>query len=275
MEEARNAISTLVPTVEEIRQSSNDVSQRLAALESEFASRTPRQGSMLQNNDSLSQLDDLAAAEEEQSNRITPVPGLDSLTAGSQLEAGAVQVIDQGKTPKAKSGLRPLRQDLELALQSSRPYARLRPMQPNPSASSFSHFFEGHSYLSGFNLSDISNLSVLSLPISIHEIWNSQHYSTSMEVQRTAQDRRNHSSTVIDRVDIAHLRPAHNEEYLGEECEATTLPLSDEESFPAYDSTETSSIDNYEAPLDNDFPKQHVKLLLLGVSRPSQLSMCL
>lgn len=62
-------------------------------------------------------------------------------------------------------------------LKASRVYMRVRSRDSNISCSSSVVPSMGLSFLSGLSLADISNISMLSLPISCNELWNARHYS--------------------------------------------------------------------------------------------------
>ena len=68
--------------------------------------------------------------------------------------------------------------DLELLLQGSRAYSHGQSRNSQVSLSSCNKSRAGWSYLSRVSLSQVTNLSVLSLPISMHELWNEELYHT-------------------------------------------------------------------------------------------------
>lgn len=68
--------------------------------------------------------------------------------------------------------------DIEMSLQASRVYRRAQRQRVRSSVA-FDGQTIGSSFLSGISLSEISNLTVIALPIKIDEITNSQHYVTT------------------------------------------------------------------------------------------------
>lgn len=65
-------------------------------------------------------------------------------------------------------------------LQTSRVYKRVALDESRFSKSSFSNSI-GHSFLSGLSLSDVSDISAISLPISPMELWNHHRYGSGHE----------------------------------------------------------------------------------------------
>lgn len=68
--------------------------------------------------------------------------------------------------------------DIELSLQASWVYRRAQRQRVRPTVA-FDSQTIGLSFLSGISLSEISNLAVIALPISIDDIPNNQHYMTT------------------------------------------------------------------------------------------------
>lgn len=162
--EARTAIDTLVPAVEGIRASSQDLSRRLAALEHTAAP-------MLD----MSEGYDVSIQEKEKDSHAA------ATTGGSQIQVhGRREAMDASDRIPPPS-------DLDLLLQCSRPYSRLRPGPQKPSPSSISTHTGLETIMTGVSLSTISNLSLVSLPISIHEIWNSHHYTNTSDTSALNQ----------------------------------------------------------------------------------------
>ena len=75
--------------------------------------------------------------------------------------------------------------DLELLLQGSRAYSHRQSRDSQVSFSSCDKSKAGWSRLSRVSLSQITNLSVLSLPISMHELWNEEQYRTCLTAHRS------------------------------------------------------------------------------------------
>ena len=86
------------------------------------------------------------------------------------------------------------RHAFEEDLRTSRVYGRTISKANRLSVSS-SKFSIGWSFLSTTSLSDVSNISVLSLPVSAEEMWNSQRYT---------------SNKLLNTLDTALLHPWYN-----------------------------------------------------------------
>lgn len=69
--------------------------------------------------------------------------------------------------------------DLELLLQESRAYSQGISRETNISRPFSRTSTAGWSSISAISLSQVPNISVLSLPVSIHELWNSQNYQSN------------------------------------------------------------------------------------------------
>ena len=275
IEQARNAIGTLIPTVEGIRQSSEDVSRRLAALESALASTTPRANSIVENNGRLSSLRDSSILENGQFDQESPTPDTETLTIGAcnQLKDGSLPVMDFTKEIKARNGTLHINKDLELLLEKSRPYSRLLPTKQKPSASSVSYFSGAVSYFSGLSLSDVSNLSVFSLPIFMHEIWNNYHYVMSLSAQRSDQNRETQLDTAEDRTDGRHEATNGIEQRPSQERVSQPTSLIDSYPYRTGDSIECFSIRKKKLPpVYPSNPRRTVMILILGVFNYSQFS---
>lgn len=159
MQEARTAIDSLVPAVEGIRTSSREVSRRLAALE-----HSAHHLSSIDQQQGNKQHSEIAA--NTGSARRPDDPGHEPRSGGQ----------DPG-IPASISNTQPLPNDFETLLQGSRPYSRLLPGFQKSSRSSASNYTGLDSVATGISLSAVSNLSLVSLPISIHEIWKKSHYT--------------------------------------------------------------------------------------------------
>ena len=69
----------------------------------------------------------------------------------------------------------------EQDLFASRPYVRAINRRPSHSATSSMVPTMGYSYLSGLSLADVSEVSILSLPLSALELWNGDRYITAQD----------------------------------------------------------------------------------------------
>lgn len=76
--------------------------------------------------------------------------------------------------------------DLESELHASRVYVRTMHRQSMSSLSSKHNSVAGLSFLSGISLAQMSSISVISLPIFSHELWNPQQYSDMRSTRMSA-----------------------------------------------------------------------------------------
>lgn len=175
IQEARAAIETLVPTVESIRTSSQDVSRRLATLE-QTANHAP----------SMTEVRETSHGDNEHVSEVASKAGSSQAHAGRE---GFSTTKDHAATPNSTSVDQPLPHDLELLLQCSRPYSRLQPGLQRLALSSASNHTGLDTLMTGISLSAVSNLSLVSLPISMHEIWDTSHYIVETDAPHSpAQD---------------------------------------------------------------------------------------
>lgn len=73
--------------------------------------------------------------------------------------------------------------ELELLLQGSRAYSRGFKTNSRVSEPFSNNHTARWSSISGISLSQVTNISVLSLPISVHELWNQQYWQPALERQ--------------------------------------------------------------------------------------------
>ena len=194
MEAAQTSICNLVTTVEHILQASEDVSSRLARIETMFAAPTGYSASALRapidNDDEIAQ------------PRVSTEEPLNSDLSRKILQFDP---------------------NLESELHASRVYMRTKHRHSMSSLNSTYDSVAGLSFLSGISLAQISSISVISLPIFSYELWNPQQYrcirSTDMSASLRAQNPT--YSTISSRPDasdtnIRALAPKHHENVLRE-----------------------------------------------------------
>ena len=163
MEAAQTSICNLATTVEHILQASEDVSSRLARIETMFAVPTGYSASThwapIDNDNEIAQPQ---VSTEEPLN--------------SDLNRRILQFDP----------------NLESELHASRVYMRTKHRHSMSSLTSTYDSVAGLSFLSGISLAQISSISVISLPIFSYELWNSQQYrdirSTDMSASLRAQN---------------------------------------------------------------------------------------
>ncbi|KAL8872975.1 MAG: hypothetical protein Q9198_007107, partial [Flavoplaca austrocitrina] len=183
MQEASTALETLIPTVQDIRSSSRDVSRRLAALEQTVHYLPMNEMKRISHGDNkqISEVGTRADNSQAQASR-----------------GGLSETQDHTAFPNATAIGQALPHSLERLLQCSGPYLRLRPGFQRLAPSSASGRTGLNTVTTALSLSAVSNLSLVSLPISIQEIWNTGHYtatkdppllSSPLEYQRRAPSR--------------------------------------------------------------------------------------
>lgn len=164
MEETRSSVSALTTIVNRILECSEDVSRRLATIETEKSS-LKQAGASIKSS--------FGENDEDDASTILPPRTF---------------VPDEGvkQTSVSTSQFDFL---LESALHESRVYARLTHRH---SASSFpldAGSLTGMSFLSGISLAQVSNISVISLPIFHYEVLNPQNYTIKYEGSNKADNK--------------------------------------------------------------------------------------
>ena len=162
MEAAQTSICNLVTTVEHILQASDDVSSRLARIETIFAAPTGYPASARR-----APIDDDNEIAQPQVSTEEPL--------NSDLSRRILQFDP----------------NLESELHASRVYMRTKHRHSMSSLISTYDSVAGLSFLLGISLAQISSISVISLPIFSYELWNPQQYrdirSTDMSASLRAQ----------------------------------------------------------------------------------------
>lgn len=145
MDEARDSVESLTTVVRQVLQSNQDIVQRLSNLES---LSTPGRASRTGRN--ASTLDD----------------GRSTFSSQSKAEDKVVE----------SSGMSFLQFSFDQDLIASWVYSRAERNRSSDSLRSSAAFSFGWSCLSEYSLANVSNISVVSLPIDIRELTNSAHY---------------------------------------------------------------------------------------------------
>lgn len=113
----------------------------------------------------------------------------DNIDDGSTIRSQRPQCGDQISTPLFEN--RSLMSTFEHDLRSSRVYSRVsrpfnRKSDPYPGSLLSSELSMGWSFFSGMSLADISDISVISLPISATRLWNGSRYRPSLDSIRNS-----------------------------------------------------------------------------------------
>lgn len=194
IDQVHTAVDSLVATVESIRASSEDVSRRMTNLEA-IISGLPRSA--------VSEFGGLRSIDEEYGtpSRQEHNGESDSINTCT----GPVSVVEQDINSLIDFGLETrimisdvnhereadrcsIDTDLEMLLQGSRAYSHGQSRNSQVSYSSCNKSRAGWSSLSCVSLSQVTNLSVLSLPISMHELWNKELYHARLGTRQFDDD---------------------------------------------------------------------------------------
>ena len=159
-EEMQKSVSSLNTNVQTLLEKSEDISQRLAGIEA-----TSMCNPMSTDSDATSLL---PASDSD----------IKTLSISEEDSRGHLGNVNQ-------FGLDP---NTELNLQKSRVYRRSINRHSMSSLFSSRSAGSGWSKLSGISLAQVSNISVLSLPVNALEIWGSDHYMPSYD-QRTQDNK--------------------------------------------------------------------------------------
>jgi len=164
-------MDNLATAVDNILKQSEDVSRRLASIENNMHSANYPGSSadlttqQLDDNLSMIAVDDLTITRNDDAT-IAPLNHNTSNTKPT---------IPLATGPQLDSSL-------GSAILESRVYARLAHRRLSASIAPDLDSVNGMSFLSSTSLAQVSNISVLSLPVSRLEIWNSQHYRETSDI---------------------------------------------------------------------------------------------
>ena len=160
MEAAQTSICNLATTVEHILQASEDVSSRLARIETMFAVPTGYSASTHR-------------APIDNDNEIAQPQVSTEEPLSSDLNRRILQFDP----------------NMESELDASRVYMRTKHRHSMSSLVSTYDSVAGLSFLSGISLAQISSISVISLPIFSYELWNSHQYRDIRSIDISASQR--------------------------------------------------------------------------------------
>ena len=167
MEEAQASVVQFTTLVTEILKSNQGISQRLANIELQAARRS--------SNDDVKTLASMDASKNTKPTKCQGETG----------DSNSYQRCDTSRS--IAPGLQHDDYTVELRnptfgftfdqdLHTSRVYARATNRHSSLSVSSSAIHSVGWSFLSGLSLADVSEISVIGLPISPQELWNVEHY---------------------------------------------------------------------------------------------------
>ena len=157
MEEARSSTTALSSQVQQVLMHTRSLQARLESTKAQSTAADPQE-----------QSSDAAKSSDDDNSTIIP--------ARTRAEDNSVEV----KTRNSGFDF-----TFDKELRASRVYRRTMCKPNRESLTSSVVFSLGWSFLSGLSLGDISNVSVLALPISPEELWNFEHYNESPQKSST------------------------------------------------------------------------------------------
>ena len=167
--EARSSASQLTTLIQQVLESNLEMSQRMSNLEiralghSESADPTLAGLEINRDDDSINTM---KVAEDANKDGNAPAQHVQTIEETDQ---------DTDKESSSDQGLN-FSFTFDKDLNSSRPYARAMKRNSVWSAASSAVHTMSWSYLSGLSLAEVSEISVIGLPISPQELWNGDHY---------------------------------------------------------------------------------------------------
>ena len=179
--EAQSSAKQLTDLVQQVLESNLEISQRMASLEMRTLGNSQSLAPTLKANDI-----------DAENNSIHTIKdgyeGNEDMTSRSKLvetQRSIREAIDQASTDIHGSQFS---FTFDQDLRNSRPYARTMKRNSVISTASSTIHTMGWSCLSGVSLADVSEISVIALPISPQELWNSHHYLSKINMQQVSRD---------------------------------------------------------------------------------------
>ena len=181
--EAQAAVGELKALIGQVLENNEELVQRMAGLESQISAIT--ESNVLTSTREIEETSNSTIANIRQK----PPVGNDESSMTSIIQATDdmenVQDTESFMTtgpvdpPTLESLTNAFGSAFNEVLFASRPYSRAMKRRPCLSESSSIVPSMGWSFLSGLSLADVSDVSMLSLPISAQEFWNGRHYSAT------------------------------------------------------------------------------------------------
>ena len=179
--EAQSSAKQLTTVIQQVLESNLEISQRMASLEMRTLGNSQRPAPTLKahdidaENDTIHTIKDADESDEDITGRSRLV----------ETQRTTREDLDQAISNTQGSQFSfTFDQDLS----NSRPYARAMKRNSEISTISSTIHTMGWSCLSGVSLADISEISVVGLPISPQELWNSYHYLSQNNMQQVSHD---------------------------------------------------------------------------------------
>ena len=161
--EAQASVSELATLVTQVLENNQEMSRRMASIEQRTFRLSPSSISTITRRDAVPNPLVVGSSPTEDNMSIVTIKGL---LSDSQSGAKSEPIHTFGFS-------------FDQDLNRSRPYTRAMKRPSVWSAASSEIHTMGWSCLSGISLSDVSQISVINLPIFLQEVWNGQRYSAS------------------------------------------------------------------------------------------------
>ena len=165
--QAQSSASQLTTLIRQVLESNQEMSQRMANLEMQTLGCTQSAAPVLTDIDTC--------RDDESINTMRIANDAKEKVDGEQSETSEEPDSNAGKE---STGIQvpTFGFTFDHDLNNSRPYARAMKRNSMWSTASSAVHTMGWSYLSGLSLADVSEISIIGLPISPQELWNGNHY---------------------------------------------------------------------------------------------------
>ena len=164
--QAQSSASQLTALIQQVLEDNLEMSQRIANLEMRTLGYTQSAAPVLT---------DIDTCRDDES--ITTMKIRNDAKQGADEQSGTTEEPNSNAS-KESTGIQvpTIGFTFDHDLNNSRPYARAMKRNSVWSAASSAIHTMGWSYLSGLSLADVSEISIIDLPISPQELWNGDHY---------------------------------------------------------------------------------------------------
>lgn len=161
--EAQASVSELATLVTQVLESNQEMSRRMAKIEQWTFGQLPSSFSTLNGRDAFPSPSVVRTNTTEDNESVVAIKGL---VSDSQNGTNGVPI-------------RTFSFSFDQDLKTSRPYTQAMKRHTVWSAASSEIHTMGWSCLSGLSLAEVSQISVINLPVFRQDLWNGQHYSAS------------------------------------------------------------------------------------------------
>ena len=161
--EAQASVSELATLVTQVLESNQEMSRRMAKMEQWTFGQLPSSFSTLNGRDAFPSPSVVTTNTTDDNESVVAIKGL---VSDSQNGTNSVPIRTFGFS-------------FDQDLKTSRPYTQAMKRHTVWSAASSEIHTMGWSCLSGLSLAEVSQISVINLPVFRQDLWNGQHYSAS------------------------------------------------------------------------------------------------